>query len=150
MEDLARRVPLRQLAENFAVAVLGIAAVFDTFYLLTTPGRVALAVAYSIPILAGALTGIVIAAWEFRWTRDEIAATCAAALMACLANTAGVLAVSGMLHTGPGDWLHGAVTVLLSGLTPVLGGVAWSFLQRLPSDSPDDVTTTGPRELLLR
>ena len=117
---------------NYAAALAGVAVVFDALYLITTPGRVLLAAAYSLPILAGALGGILIAATESGWSGDLVAKSCLATLAAGVTNTAFVLTIGVMLQTGPSDWLRGTATVLLSAATPVLAALTWSLITSLP------------------
>ncbi|GAA1160219.1 hypothetical protein GCM10009630_67950 [Kribbella jejuensis] len=134
MKDLVHldTAAFRQSVLNYVAALAGVAVVFDALYLITTPGRVLLAAAYSLPILAGALGGILIAATESGWTGDLITKACLATLAAGVTNTAFVLTIGGMLQTGPSDWVRGAATVLLSAATPVLVALTWSLITSLP------------------
>jgi hypothetical protein len=142
MKDLGRldTTPLQQSVLNFAAALAGVAVVFDALYLITTPGRVLLAAAYSLPILAGAIGGILIAATEHDWTSETTSKACLATLAAALTNTAFVLTVGGMLQTGPSDWLRGVATLVLSAVTPVLVALTWSLITSLPQGaSAEDI-----------
>ncbi|MEU8223964.1 hypothetical protein [Kribbella sp. NPDC048915] len=114
-----------------AVALLGIAAVFDALYLITTPGRIGLAAAYSAPIVAAVLGGIVIAAIDGGWPRRLLGLASAATVVAGVTNMVLVLALGGMLTVGPHDWGRGILTVLFSGAAPVLAAVCWWLLRQL-------------------
>jgi hypothetical protein len=94
---------------------VGVAAVFDALYLMTTPGRVGLAAAYTAPIIAAVLGGIAIASTDGNWTRGMLSgATPAMAagawwLLSQLSRTPAPPAPTGhdrrthhqQIHTGP-------------------------------------------------
>jgi uncharacterized membrane protein len=118
----------------FAAALAGTALVFDVFY-LGAGARLALAVLYTVPVLAGLVGCLIAAAEDLGLERPVLSWTVAATVAVGLTNIALVATIGASLRTGPSDWRHGAEAVLfgaVSGLciavtAVVMGSLAHSL-----------------------
>lgn len=97
----------------FAGALAGTALVFDVFYLVASPG-LALALVYTVPVLAGLIAGLVAAADDVGLERRVLVWTVAATVAIGITNTLVVAMVAAMRRTGPSDWEAGGQAVLFA------------------------------------
>lgn len=100
----------------FAGALAGTALVFDVFYLIASPG-LALALVYTVPVLAGLVAGLVAAADDVGLERRELVWTVLATVVLGLTNAVLVAMVSAMRRTDPSNWRAGWQAVLFAGCT---------------------------------
>ncbi|MBB6567545.1 hypothetical protein HPO96_06305 [Kribbella sandramycini] len=97
----------------FAAALTGTALVFDVFYLVASPG-LALALVYTVPVLAGLIAGLVAAADDVGLERRVLLHTVAAAVVLGITNAIVVAMLAAMSRTGPSDWADGGQAVLFA------------------------------------
>ena len=100
----------------FAAALAGTALVFDVFYLVASPG-LALALVYTVPVLAGLIAGLVAASDEVGLERKVLGWTVAATISVALTNVVLVAMVAAMRRTGPSNWSAGFRSILFAGCT---------------------------------
>jgi hypothetical protein len=100
----------------FAGALAGTALVFDVFYLIASPG-LALALVYTVPVLAGLVAGLVAAADDVGLERRELVWTVLATLVLGITNTVVVAMVSAMRRADPSNYRAGWQAVLFAGCT---------------------------------
>ncbi|MEU0092240.1 hypothetical protein [Kribbella sp. NPDC006257] len=98
----------------FAAALAGTALVFDVFYLVASPG-LALALVYTVPVLAGLIAGLVAASDDVGLERKVLGWTVAATIAVGITNAVVVAMIAAMRRTGPSDWAAGFRSILLAG-----------------------------------
>jgi uncharacterized membrane protein len=131
----------------FILVLLATAATFDGLYLVGGHHGIALAAAYTIPVAAGAIGGILLAV--LGRLLDRVAVVYATAMVGSvsLANMTLVLAVAGLLQIDAGTLERGALlamliiaTLLLCGVTGWLGD---AMAEHLRGDQHDLSSPVG-------
>jgi hypothetical protein len=86
------------------------------FYLVASPG-LALALVYTVPVLAGLIAGLVAASDEVGLERKVLSWTVAATICVALTNVVLVAMIAAMRRTGPSNWSAGFRSILFAGCT---------------------------------
>ncbi|TDD27765.1 hypothetical protein E1218_09410 [Kribbella turkmenica] len=107
----------------FAAALTGTALVFDVFYLVASPG-LALALVYTVPVLAGLIAGLVAAADDVGLDRSVLYRTIGVAVALGITNAVVVAMIAAMRRTDPSNWAAGGQAVLFAGCTVVAAGLS--------------------------
>ncbi|MEV6285670.1 hypothetical protein [Kribbella sp. NPDC051770] len=103
-----------RMVVGFAAALAGTALVFDVFYLVASPG-LALALVYTVPVLAGLVAGLVAAADDVGLERRELVWTVLATVALGLTNAVVVAMLAAMRRAEPSNWGAGWQAVLFAG-----------------------------------
>ena len=107
----------------FAAALTGTALVFDIFYLVASPG-LALALVYTVPVLAGLIAGLIAAADDVGIERRVLTRTTGLAVALGITNAMVVAMIAAMNRTGTSNWAAGGQAVLFAGCTVVAVAVS--------------------------
>jgi hypothetical protein len=129
----------------FAAALAGTALVFDVFYLVASPG-LALALVYTIPVLAGLIAGLVAASDDVGLERKVLGWTVAATISVGITNAVLVAMIAAMRRTGPSDWAAGLRSILLAGCSLLAVAITVVVIGNLIPRLGIDIRTTLPKK----
>ncbi|MGC4943584.1 hypothetical protein [Kribbella sp. DT2] len=132
-----------RMVVGFAGALAGTALVFDVFYLVASPG-LALALVYTVPVLAGLVAGLVAAADDVGLERRELVWTVLATVVLGLTNAVVVAMAAAMRRTDPSDWSAGWQAVLFAGCSVFAVALTIVVLGKLVRVLRIDVQTRWP------
>jgi hypothetical protein len=132
-----------RMVVGFAGALAGTAAVFDVFYLVASPG-LALALVYTVPVLAGLVAGLVAAADDVGLERRELVWTVVATVVLGLTNAVVVAMIAAMRRADPSNWSAGWQAVLFAGCSVFAVALAIVVLGKLVKVLRIDVQTRWP------
>ncbi|WP_433166968.1 hypothetical protein [Kribbella sp. CA-247076] len=128
----------------FAAALTGTALVFDVFYLVASPG-LALALVYTVPVLAGLIAGLVAAADDVGLERAVLYRTVGVAVALGITNAVVVAMIAAMRRTDPSNWAAGGQAVLFAGCTVVSVGLSIVACHKLIDALGLELRTKLPR-----
>ena len=129
----------------FAAALAGTALVFDVFYLAANPG-LALAMVYTVPVLAGLIAGLVAAADDVELERRVLVWTIAATVAVGITNAVLVAMIAAMRRTAPSDWKSGGQSVLFAACLVLAVAVMVVVISGLISALGIDIKTKLPKK----
>ncbi|MBB5841517.1 hypothetical protein [Kribbella italica] len=132
-----------RMVVGFAGALAGTALVFDVFYLVASPG-LALALVYTVPVLAGLVAGLVAAADDVGLERRELVWTVVATVVLGLTNAVVVAMLAAMRRTDPSNWNAGWQAVLFAGCSVFAVALTIVVLGKLVRVLRIDVQTRWP------
>jgi hypothetical protein len=132
-----------RMVVGFAGALAGTALVFDVFYLVASPG-LALALVYTVPVLAGLVAGLVAAADDVGLERRELVWTVLATIALGLTNAVVVAMLAAMRRADPSNWGAGWQAVLFAGCSVFAVALTIVVLGKLVRVLRIDVQTRWP------
>lgn len=129
----------------FAAALAGTALVFDVFYLVASPG-LALALVYTVPVLAGLIAGLVAASDDVGLERKVLGWTVAATIAVGFTNAVVVAMIAAMRRTGPSDWAAGFRSILLAACSVLAVAITIVVIGNLIPRLGIDIRTKLPQK----